>query len=360
MNNKFSQKSKHHGVICNTRILSSIHTGVQRYTNEILERLGRDVSTISPKFCAQGIFGHAWEQFILPSHLDGKTLWSPSNSGPLNVENQVVSIMDITPLDHPEWMGKKFASWYRFLTPRLVKKVRAIITISEFSRDRLIHYFPAIKEKIFVTPLASDERFKRACEKDILNIIHKYKIPTRRYILVLGSLEPRKNLTNILSAWKRVVGSTSSDIHLIIAGALGSTRVFGINSFEYANFKLPDRAHLIGYVDDNDLPALYSGATLLVYLSLYEGFGLPPLEAMSCATPVLTSNITSLPEVVGVGGLMANPYNVADIAHQMHKVINNATLLEELSEYGLLRSQRFSWEKTTKFTKEILDNAANR
>ncbi len=347
-------------LVCNTRALSNVHTGVQRYADEILKRLHGSISTISPSVGTHGVRGHLWEQFVLPRLLDGRTLWSPCNSGPLNIENQVISVMDIAPLDHPEWVSRKFASWYRFITPRLVRKVRSVITISEYSRSRLLHHFPDIENKIFVTHLAADTKFAPSDEESINRVISKYKIPSRSFVLALGSLEPRKNLANLFEAWRICHRMIPEEICLIIAGGAGIGRVFGSNTLERLKTNIPPRTYFIGYVGDSDLPALYSGAMLLTYLSLYEGFGLPPLEAMACGTPVLVSNTTSLPEVVGDCGLMANPKNIDEISTKLLQITSDSDLLKKLSSKSLIRSDFFSWDKTASKTMQILETVAGK
>ena len=124
-------------VIINTRVLSSGLTGVQRYTTELLTRLQHKLQPVAPKMALHGIIGHAWEQFVLPIRLKGEPLFSPSNTGPLLVKKQVVTIHDITPLDHPEWLNPQFAKWYQFLTPRLVHKAQRVIVDSGFTKDRI-------------------------------------------------------------------------------------------------------------------------------------------------------------------------------------------------------------------------------
>ncbi len=208
---------------------------------------------------------------------------SPSNSGPLVVEKQVVTLLDVVPLDHPEWLNPKFAAWYQFLTPRLVKRVRSILTISEFSKKRIVAHCPLSESKVQVVHIGVDERFRPIDAHFVEQMRKKLAIPSVHYLVALGSLEPRKNLVRLLRAWASIVGRIPNDVWLVIAGAQGRRLVFGDVSFE----SLPPRVHLTGHVPDELLPALYSGAIAAPYLSIYEGFGLPPLEAMACGTPTL-------------------------------------------------------------------------
>jgi glycosyltransferase involved in cell wall biosynthesis len=340
-------------VVCNIRNLSSALTGVQRYTAEILSRSSGLVDLVKPRRPIQGLGGHAWEQLILPTKLHGRLLWSPSNSGPLAIEKQVVSIMDVSPLDHPEWSSREFSYWYQFLIPRLIKRVRRIITISEFSRERILHYCPEAASKIHVTLLAADKRFQPVSELAVDIVNRQLNLPSPHYIVSLGSLEPRKNLQTLLKVWTQIQSKLPDEVWLVLAGAKGKSLVFGNQSYE----NLPPRVHLTGYVPDDALPALYSGALASVYLSSYEGFGFPPLEAMSCGTPVLVSNATSLPEVVGDAGLMVDAYDVDAIGESIMRLVENSALREDLRLRGLARSKEFSWERTAHQTLQVLAEA---
>lgn len=341
-------------IFCNTRILNEKLTGVQRYTTELLSRMNNRIGCISPTKRLDGIKGHFWEQVVLPSRLGNNLLWSPSNTGPLCVENQVVSIMDLSPLDHPEWTSKKFSLWYQFLIPKLVSRVKGIITISEFSRTRILNFCPEAKHKIHVTHLAADKRFSPVDKTSVSHMVQNLKLPSKKYIVALGSLEPRKNLHTLLKAWEHIHTKLPHDTWLVLAGAKGKSSVFGSHS--YCN--LPPRVHLTGHVADDLLPALYTGALATIYLSYYEGFGLPPLEAMSCGSPVLVSNTTSLPEVVADSGLTVDPFDVDAISGEIFRLVFDSTLQENLRLKGVERAKHFNWDKTAEETMRILVEAA--
>lgn len=343
-------------IICNTRNLQSSTTGVQRYTSEILRSFsthGAEVVNISPRYRLAGISGHLWEQLVLPSELKGRLLWSPSNTGPIMVENQVVSVMDCSPLDHPEWSSKKFSSWYQFLLPRLMQRVRKIITISEFSKSRILNFCPAIESKVEVTPLGVDNRFTPSDKHSINDVLASLQIPSKQYILALGSLEPRKNLKTLLLAWEILAPKLPNEVWLILAGAKGKEIVFGDHPIE----NLPPRVFLTGHVPDELLPSLYSGAIASVYLSLYEGFGLPPLESMACGTPVVASNAGAIPEVVGDASLLIDPLDVEGVCHQISSLVLDQELRRRLSIKGILQAQSFTWARTAQLTYDILQKA---
>lgn len=342
-------------IICNTRNLSGNLTGVQRYTQEIVSRLGGKLACAAPEIPFNGFRGHLWEQFVLPRKLGSHLLWSPSNTGPLSVEKQVVSIMDVSPLDHPEWTSRKFSAWYQFLLPQLVSRARAILTISEFSKQRILHHCPSAEDKVHVTLLAADSRFQPVAQYDINEAISQMGIPSPHYMVALGSLEPRKNLKTLLQAWHRIHSKLPTDVWLVLAGAKGKSLIFGDQSFD----DLPPRVHLTGHVPDELLPALYSGAMASVYLSYYEGFGLPPLEAMSCGTPVLTSNTSSLPEVVGDAALLVDPLDVEAVGFNLVRLVEDSDLRETLSHKGLVQAKHFNWDETAQQTWEVLIMAEN-
>jgi glycosyltransferase involved in cell wall biosynthesis len=342
-------------LLVNTRILHGHLTGVQRYLLSILNHLDADsLSKVSPAGPLHGIKGHAWEQFALPMKCGKKLLWSPSNSGPLACRHQVLTMHDLVPIDHAEFLNPRFASWYQFLLPRLVRRVDRVIAISEFTRNRLIEVFGISEDKIAVVWNGVDDRFKPQSEDKITEARIKLGIPAGRYLVALGSLEPRKNLKRLLQVWSRVVNELPDDVWLVLSGAKGKSLVFDGESYE----DLPDRVHLTGHVPDDLLPALYSGALLAPYLSVYEGFGLPPLEAMACGTPPLTGNLTALPEVVGDGGLMVDPYDVDAIASALKKMVVDDALRDNLRLNGFQQARRFDWKRTAEQTMQVLMETA--
>lgn len=338
----------------NTRILGSHLTGVQRYTTELLSRFGVRASHIAPNTPLQGIKGHLWEQTMLPTQLKGRLLWSPSNTGPLAVERQVVTLHDVVPIDHPEWLNPQFAAWYRFLTPLLVRRARAIVADSHYTKARIVHHFPSVESKVSVIHIGVDQRFAPQSAEAIAAMRQQLGIASPHYLVALGSLEPRKNLHRLLEAWARVHHRLPKDLWLVVAGAHGKRLVFGDVSFE----NLPPRVHLTGHVPDALLPALYSGAVAAPYLSSYEGFGLPPLESMACGTPPITGNLTSVPEVVGDAGLMVDPFDVEAIGEAVVRMVSDAALRADLARRGLARAASFTWERTADETWAVLKQAA--
>jgi glycosyltransferase involved in cell wall biosynthesis len=257
----------------------------------------------------------------------------------------VVTIHDVVSVDHPEWFNKTFVKWYDYMLPRLCKKARHIITVSDFTKERLI--------QLFNTPESKITRIYNGCD-DLMNINGNGSkplfIPFKNYVLALGSLEPRKNIPLLLASWQNILNSIPADTGLIIVGARGNSKIFrdaGIDN-------IPERVLFTGHLTDEHIAKLYKDALAFVYLSVYEGFGLPPLEAMSVGVPVLTGDRTSLPEVIGDAGLKIDPYSQTECEKALLKLINDHELRKTLSECSRLQANKFKWQKASADTWKVL------
>ncbi len=257
-------------------------------------------------------------------------LWSPANTGPLLVRNQVLTIQDLSTLEHPEWFKASFAAWYRVMLPLLVRRVRTIVTPSEYVRRKITERFPGVKA--IAIPSGVDVEFFHPGARQ-----PRPDLP-QRYILFVGSLEPRKNLPAMIRAWEQVQAKLP-EVALVIVGSSG-------NVFRPVNLPqgLPN-LHFIGHAGEA-LPSIYAHAELFVLPSLDEGFGLPVLEAMACGTPVIVSNGGALPEAVGDAGLIFDLAQPDSLASLMEQCITDSTLRASLIEKGLARAREFSWQKT--------------
>jgi glycosyltransferase involved in cell wall biosynthesis len=329
-------------IIVNTRCLTGPFTGVQRYLREILGQIGQQLKWIAPKSMCRGMAGHGWEQLILPLHVGSGILWSPCNTGPLAVHNQIVTIHDIAPIDHPEWFNPRFAAWYQFLLPKLTKRIAHIITVSEFSKSRIMETLGVPEGRITVIHNGVDAHFKSCTSKDYSVARAALNIPCDKYILSVASQEPRKNIQNLLIAWERLIKEIPEDVWLVIVGAGDTKLVFKNISYR----QIPPRVYFTGRIADSYLPLLYSSAITFTYLSVYEGFGLPPLEAMACGCPVIASNAASLPEVCGDAALYIDPFCTDSIADGILKLIKNVELRKSFIEKGFANAAKFSWFKT--------------
>lgn len=337
-------------VSINARFRRSPQSGVQRVAVEILERLGLPHREIIPPEGTTGLRGHAWEQIVLPLRARGEPLWSPCNTGPLAVRSQVVTIHDAAVFDHPEWFSRQFVASYRFLLPRLARSARRVVTVSRFSRGRLAATLGVHEDGIDIVCNGVSDRFGPASATATADAAASYGVTPGRYFVTLSTLEPRKNLRTTIDAWEIARARLPGDMRLLLLGGAGAGRIF-------AGGDLPDAVGGIvraGFVPDGDLPALLSGAVGLLYPSLYEGFGLPVLEAMACGTPVVTSSTTSLPEVGGDAALYVEPTDTRALADAMHRIATSTLLQSELRDAGIARARGFSWESSAARMRHIL------
>ena len=338
-------------VVMNVRTLSAPMTGAQRYAAELARRLADRLQLVEPARPLRGLAGHGWEQWVLPRRARGRLLFSPANTGPARLERQVVAVLDLSPVDLPECMGRAFGAWYRRLWRRLLPRVRKIITISQFTRSRLIDHYRLPGDRIAVTPLAADSRFRPAGGEAIAAARAACGIGDGPYLLCVGTVEPRKNLARLLEAWP-AVRAARPDLRLVVAGATGAPQVFGRRDSMPAG---PDIV-FAGRVGDDHLPGLYSGAELTVYPSLYEGFGLPPLESMACGTPVVVSSAAALVEVAGGVGTVVDPLDVEAIAGGIVEALA-ADDRPARAQACLRRAAQYSWDRTAEMTWQVLQEA---
>lgn len=326
-------------VAINGRFLMRRLTGVDRYAHKISKRITFPKRFIQPRRSLGQVSGHLWEQFILPASLKkDEILWSPANSGAWAVSNQIVTIHDASVFDHPEWFKPAFGAWTRLSWKILAKRVKAIITVSEFSKQKLQQHLHISNEKIHVIYNGVGKPFEPQSANSVETVKQKYGIK-KDYFLFVGTIEPRKNLDGLLSAWKQ---AKLASHQLFIAGATGSV------------FAPTDHTPIATHIPDEDLPALYSGATALINPSFYEGFGLTALEAMACGIPVIASNTTAFPEILGDAALLIDPRNSSEIADAMKNIIENNSLASDLRKRGLQRASQFSWEESARKTQEIM------
>ena len=198
-----------------------------------------------------------------------------------------------------------------------------------------------------VTQLAADSKFRILAEEEYAPILRRAGVE-RPYILFVGSVEPRKNILRLLEAYHKVL-KWSKRWQLVIVGGRNYWKSSPVVQ-KVEQLGLQDQVKLTGYIPDEDLPAIYNGADLFCLPSLYEGFGLPVLEAMACGVPVITSNSSSLPEVAGDAAILSDPYNVDEIASAMERILEEPELAQELRQRGLARAAQFTWEKTARET----------
>lgn len=260
----------------------------------------------------------------------------------------VVTLHDLIPLNHPE--TEKFAAqmYWRLQIPIAARRSTFIITDSEHARREILEVFSTPRSKVKAIMLGFDPRMRQPrSHADGENICRKYDLPSE-YLLYVGTIQPRKNLDTLIEAFYRLKISGSIKVKLVIVGRKGwlYEELFS----RIKELQLESEIIFTGFVPDEDLPFIYDWARIFLYLSLFEGFGLPPLEAMACGVPVITSNTTSLPEVVGDAGITVPPTDVEEVSVAIMRILSDPVLAANLSEAGRARAARFSWETTARET----------
>jgi glycosyltransferase involved in cell wall biosynthesis len=271
----------------------------------------------------------------------------------------VVTVHDLIPMLLPAYRGSMLVRLYTLLVAIAAKRADMVLTDSQASKWDIVHLLDIPSERVRVIYLAADDIYQPVLDDHRLTAIRqKYGLP-ESYLLYLGGFDQRKNVPTLLKAFAQLV--KDSRAFLVVAGRLPEYGLDLAIQAKRSDFfpdprpivqelGIKERVVFTGWVPEEDKPALYSGARALVFPSLYEGFGLPPLEALACGTPVIASNRGSLPEIVGEGGLLLEPDDVEGLAAAMGKLLNDDTLREDLREKGLAHAAQFSWEKTARET----------
>lgn len=273
-------------------------------------------------------------------------LHGPVNIAPLLTPcATVVTVHDLAYLRLPDRLPTGRRRYFATLTRASVWRASRVLAVSESTKWDIVELLGVPPERIAVTPLAADTSFRPVTGEALEVFLAEHGI-VRPFVLSVGTLEPRKNLPTLLRAFARIAGEVPHD--LVLAGPEGWMTDEIHDTRRRLN--LGDRLRFTGYVEAEVLPAWYSAADLFVYPSLYEGFGLPPLEAMACGTPVITSDVSSLPEVVGDAALTVPPTDETALAAAMHRVLGHPALRADLRSRGLERARRFSWERTAALT----------
>lgn len=270
----------------------------------------------------------------------------------------IVTIHDLIPYILPETTGRGYLERFISKMPHILDKAKGILTVSEYSKRDILKFFNHLPEdKIFVTPLAANSNFKPLDKNYCKTLIkNKYNFSSP-YILYIGGFSSRKNAKDLITAFNNIFRDLNEP-HTLLLG--GSIKDEGLKLVEYAKtLSFNNNIVFTGFIEDDFLPTLYNGAELFVYPSLYEGFGLPPLEAMSCMTPVITTNVTSIPEVTKDSCILIDPNNINALQNMILKLLNNKTLRDELAKKGYERSKDFSWRKTAEKTLEVYDKVYN-
>lgn len=345
-------------IYINGRFLSQSVTGVQRYATELVNALDQmldrdEFVSLRSQFClllpptatrrlklryipqhqVGYLHGHVWDQLELPIYARGGLLLSLCSVGPVVHPRQIVTIHDASVFANPENFSRVFRAWYRILCPVLGRRAKKILTVSHFSKMEIARFGIAPEDKIEVIYNGANHMLSHPPSETTFK---NHPIVRGAYILAVGNMSPNKNFGLISEAFQYV---DSKDIQLVIAGRINS-RIFS----EY-DLSPKGRALWVGHVSDEELRALYENALCFIFPSLYEGFGIPPLEAMACGCPVVVSSAASLPEICGKAALYCDPYNARDLADKINLLVRNRQLQQELRERGLKHAKHFTWDK---------------
>ncbi|MEH2246189.1 glycosyltransferase family 4 protein [Nostoc sp.] len=349
-------------LIINLSILLSKPTGISNYADNLVPYLKFLQPTLltaknySDFNCClvpdnltpdQGTKGHfrrlIWTQFELPQiykNLRSHLLFSPLPEAPIYTNCRfVVMSHDLIPLRFPKHFSR-LTSYHRYYVPQVLNQAQHIICNSSATARDIIDFYQIPTSKITPIPLAHDRT--HFCP---LNL------PTRNYFLYIGRQDTYKNLQRLITAFAAL--SNSNEYELWLAGPT-DLRHTPVLQVQVEKLGITNRVKFLNYIPYSELPKIINQAIALVFPSLWEGFGLPVLEAMACGTPVITSNLSSLPEVAGDAAILINPYNTGEITEAMQTIATDSGLRSRLSSQGIIHSQQFSWEKTGKATSEVL------
>ncbi len=294
--------------------------------------------------------------FPFQTKLDNIDLFHSTDSSSINLLpnskcKRVSTIHDVIVFKHPEFFTKKHMVIAQKMITNVTRKADHIIADSQSTKKDLLEVFPKLKEDdISVIYLAASDKFQKAPTNQIEDFKIKYHLP-ERYFLSLATHEPRKNLRNLITAFRKLKrNSAFEDIGLVLVGGKGWLDSGVDETIE--SYK-KDRIIPLGFIEDNHLSNLYSGAIAFAYPSLYEGFGLPVLEAMSCGRPIITSHISSIPEIAGKSAIYVDPYSIESIRNALQNIAENSDLREKLSKEAIQKRNEFAWEKTAKQTEKV-------
>ncbi|MEW8956356.1 glycosyltransferase family 4 protein [Clostridium sp.] len=349
-------------------------TGIGTYTYELLKTLN-DIDDInnymifSPKDSNislnlknnfENISGDTilkesfWDSVDIPNNLLEKSLdlyHIPQNGIGIDEKMNcplIITLHDIIPLKLPNTVGEKYLRLFNEKMPKIIEKCQGIITVSQFSKKDISSHFNFPQDKIFVTPLASEARY-RPMDKFMCKDIIKKKYGIKDdFILYVGGFSPRKNIIGLIEAFSGVLKSTKRNLKLLILGKKGIS--YDIYKKRCEELRISNKVIFPGFIINEDMPLFYNSCEVFVYPSFYEGFGLPPLEAMACGTPVVCSNVTSIPEVVSDAALFINPNDITELKDAVLRVLSDKPLREKLILRGIVRNSNLTWKNTGKQT----------
>jgi glycosyltransferase involved in cell wall biosynthesis len=267
----------------------------------------------------------------------------------------VITVHDLSHLRHPETHPAARVRQLEQGLPPAVDRAACILTVSEYTRREVIAVFGVNPDRVVATPLGVEARFYPRPRGETAPLLMPLNLTHGRYFLAVGTLEPRKNVLMTLEAHSRLPDRVRGDWPLVVAGMSGWLTETISRRLELARSR--GQVKLLGHVSDDQLPSLYAGAAMLSYPSIYEGFGLPPLEAMASGVPVAASDRASLPEVVGDAGILLEPDDIEGLTSVMLRIIEDAAFANDLRARGLERARRFTWQRCAYLTMQAWQRA---
>ncbi len=324
---------------------------------EELDLTGSTVRFVRREFPGRGA-RLAWEQVGLPRQARAHrldVLHSPHYTMPLRrAARSVVTFCDMTFVLHPDLHQTVKRMFFPTMMRLSARRADRLIAISESTREDLVRMWGVDRARVSTIPLAADAAFRPQSADDIAAGCATLGLHAGTYILYVGMLEPRKNVDRLVEAFGRIAGDLPG-VDLVIGGRRGW--MYDQIYAQVEALGLHDRVRFTGYVSHESLPALYGGARVFAYPSKYEGFGIPVLEAMSCGTPVITTNVSSMPEVAGDAAVLVPPDDVGALAAALRRVAGDEALRAELSRKGLARAKMFSWQRCARETVAVYEAA---
>jgi glycosyltransferase involved in cell wall biosynthesis len=343
-------------IYINGRFLTHHIAGIPRFSYEMcraMKRLGMNIMVVAPCYTSRKNYpfpvayygkrkSHFWEQIDLYRFMnkkDGSVLVSFSGLGPVLYKNHLPTIHDLSFWRHPEWFSFSYTLIYKIVTPLLVWKAPLVFTVSRFSKSEIVDLLKVNEEKIHVIHNAVSLDLRKSNPDD--------PDSEERYVLMVSARDQRKNFSRTVQAF---LSLNFPGVKLYIIGDSGTVfKEKDMIDFHHPSIKL------LGRVSDEDLSFYYRHALLLAYPSLYEGFGIPPLEAMACGCPVLASGIEPLREACGVAAYYCDPNDTASIANGMKTLLTDDALRQRLIEAGYLQVENYNWDLSAQKIQTILD-----
>ncbi|HEY2746212.1 MAG TPA: glycosyltransferase family 1 protein [Polyangia bacterium] len=341
-------------IAINGRFLTQSTTGVQRYAIELVRALDRELDgddrwrfeLVGPRGMRSSLplahirqrsvgrlSGHAWEQLELPLHVRGRFLVSLCNAAPLLKRAQLVTVHDAAVFDRPDGFSFAFRTWYRAMLRGLGRTARQLVTVSRFSRDRLSLHCNLPADRLALVHEGADHVHAVPPDRRILE---RERLRDKPYLLLVGTLDPRKNVSVVMRALPHLAAHSFDTV--VVGGTNPS--VFGVGAA-----LPPGRVRYLGKVSDAELRALYEEAACFVFPSLYEGFGLPPVEALACGCPTVVARTAALLETCGDAVLCFDPHDPRDAAAVIGRVLADASLREEMRARGRARVEQLTWRR---------------